>query len=220
MKRLVHELQVHQIELEMQNDELRRTQSELELSRTQYFDLYDLAPVGYFTLSEKGMILGNLTGANLLARADMSELLQQPMTAILGFADILLENSATKETIESAQIIKRNGDHLLKLINDILDLSKIEAGKCTVDLQKCSPSQIASEVISLMKVRADAKGLPLTLEVQGTFPKQSRPIRSGCGKSSSTLSAMPSSSPRSATSGSSCGWTQLPRMTQVDLRRD
>jgi hypothetical protein len=71
--RLVRELQVHQIELEMQNDELRRTQSELEASRSRYFDLYDLAPVGCFTLSENGLILeANITGANLLGVGTVS----------------------------------------------------------------------------------------------------------------------------------------------------
>ena len=53
---LIHELRVHQIELEMQNDELRRMQVELETSHEKYFDLYDLAPVGYVTLSDKGLI--------------------------------------------------------------------------------------------------------------------------------------------------------------------
>lgn len=67
LDKLVHELQVHQVELEMQNKELRRTQAELQLSKERYFDLYDIAPVGYFRLSEKGTILeANLTGSNML----------------------------------------------------------------------------------------------------------------------------------------------------------
>ena len=53
----------------------------------------------------------------------MSHESRSPLTAILGFADILLENSATVETIESGEIIKHNGEHLLTLINDIIDLS-------------------------------------------------------------------------------------------------
>lgn len=65
--KVLHELWVHQIELEMQKEELFRTQGELELSRSRYFDLYNLAPVGYFTLNEDGLILeSNLTATTLL----------------------------------------------------------------------------------------------------------------------------------------------------------
>jgi PAS domain S-box-containing protein len=64
---LLHELRVHQIELEMQNAELRRTRDELEIERRRYFDLYDLAPVGYCTVSEEGLLLeANLAAINLL----------------------------------------------------------------------------------------------------------------------------------------------------------
>jgi two-component system cell cycle sensor histidine kinase/response regulator CckA len=64
---LIHELHTHQIELDVQNNELRLIQQELSISHDQYFELYDLAPVGYFTIGEKGLIQkANLTGANLI----------------------------------------------------------------------------------------------------------------------------------------------------------
>jgi PAS domain S-box-containing protein len=66
-RRLIHELNVHQIELEMQNEELQRTHLELDEMQARYFDLYNLAPVGYCTIGDKGAILeANLTAANLL----------------------------------------------------------------------------------------------------------------------------------------------------------
>nr|WP_319563296.1 EAL domain-containing protein [uncultured Rhodoferax sp.] len=66
-QKLLHELQVHQIELEMQNDELRQAHETLEHTRARYFDLYDLAPVGYVTLAGSGRILeANLTVATML----------------------------------------------------------------------------------------------------------------------------------------------------------
>ena len=69
-ERMLHELRVHQIELEMQNEGLREAQIQLEAGRATYFDLYDLAPVGYLTVSERGLILeANLHAARLLGVA-------------------------------------------------------------------------------------------------------------------------------------------------------
>jgi len=70
MRQSIHELRVHQIELEMQNEELRQAQSDLDIARARYFDLYDLAPVGYCTISENGLILeANLTATTSLGTA-------------------------------------------------------------------------------------------------------------------------------------------------------
>jgi PAS domain S-box-containing protein len=67
---LLHELQVHQIELEMQNDELRKAQERLDASRAKYFDLYEMAPVGYCTIGQEGKVLeANLTAAAMLGQA-------------------------------------------------------------------------------------------------------------------------------------------------------
>ena len=77
VRAMLHDLRVHQIELEMQNEELRRAQVALEESRARYFDLYDLAPVGYVTLSPKGTIVeANLTAAELF-RTDRADLIRQ-----------------------------------------------------------------------------------------------------------------------------------------------
>jgi two-component system, cell cycle sensor histidine kinase and response regulator CckA len=80
---LLHELQVHQIELEIQNEELRRTQLELEAARARYFDLYDLAPVGYITLSKQGIIVeANLTLVDLLG-VTRKQVVKRPLTRFI-----------------------------------------------------------------------------------------------------------------------------------------
>jgi PAS domain S-box-containing protein len=83
IRHALHELRVHQIELESQNDVLRRTQTELDAARARYFELYDLAPVGYCTLNEHELILeANLTAAALLG-VPRGALANQPITRFI-----------------------------------------------------------------------------------------------------------------------------------------
>jgi PAS domain S-box-containing protein len=80
---LLHELQVHQIELEMQNEEMRKAQNEIETGLARYFDLYDMAPVGYVTVGGKGLILeANLTAATMLG-VNRDSLVRQPLTRFI-----------------------------------------------------------------------------------------------------------------------------------------
>jgi PAS domain S-box-containing protein len=103
MQHIVHQLQVHQIELEMQNEALRDTQSQLEAARLRYFDLYDLAPVGYCSLSEQGVILeANLLAANLLGW-DRSALVSQMLSHFILAADQDIYYLHRKQLFDAAQ---------------------------------------------------------------------------------------------------------------------
>ena len=103
--------------------------------------------------------------------ANMSHEIRTPMTAILGFTDILLSSVREPASVEDLQTIKRNGEHLLAIINDILDISKVEAGKLELEMIPWAPRQVVAEVVSLLRVRSDSKGLTLTDEYQGPLPE-------------------------------------------------
>ena len=109
MHSLIHELQVHQIELEMQNDELRRFQNEIEESRNKYSHLYDFAPIGYFTVKKQGIIeQANLTGATLLG-IDRQSLIGKPLTRFIDRED--------QDTfyLHHLQVLKKNGNHACEI---------------------------------------------------------------------------------------------------------
>jgi PAS domain S-box-containing protein len=99
----IHELRVHQIELEMQNEELRRAQTELDAARARYFDLYDLAPVSYCTISEKGLILeANITAATLLGVA-RGALVKQPFSRFILKEDQAIYYLHRKQLFETGE---------------------------------------------------------------------------------------------------------------------
>jgi len=112
--------------------------------------------------------------------ANMSHEIRTPMTAILGFAENLREGDLSdSEESYAIETIHKNGEYLLSIINDILDLSKVEAGRMTVEQIRCKTCPIIAEVMSLMRVRADAEALAFHVEYIGAIPDtiQSDPTR-------------------------------------------
>ncbi len=103
--------------------------------------------------------------------ANMSHEIRTPMTAIQGFADLLLNPTLdANERVSHTEVIRRSSAQLLTILNDILDLSKIEAGKMSVEKVDCSPASVACEVASLMRARAAEKHLAFDLVFETEIP--------------------------------------------------
>jgi signal transduction histidine kinase/FixJ family two-component response regulator len=111
----------------------------------------------------------NLAKSQFLA--NMSHEIRTPMSAIIGYTDLIMDPRQTvSDRLAYINTIRRNGEHLLGIINGILDLSKIEAGKYSVNRTFCSPSQILGDVSSLMRVRAAEKNLDFFVRNEGPIP--------------------------------------------------
>lgn len=123
---VIHELEVHQIELEMQNEELRRTQVQLEESRSRYSDLYDFAPIGYFVFDSNGLILEvNLSGATLLG-VERSYLVKKPFFSYISRDDRNLFYLHRKKSLEAKtkqtceiRLVRKDGSQLYALLDTV-----------------------------------------------------------------------------------------------------
>ncbi|MHC5065065.1 MAG: PAS domain-containing hybrid sensor histidine kinase/response regulator [Planctomycetota bacterium] len=112
--------------------------------------------------------------------ANMSHEIRTPMTAILGFADLLSDEGVDPEMRkEYVATMKRNGEHLMAIINDILDLSKIEAGKMALEGIKTSVFDVLDEAVDITKIAAQGKRIPLRVEYATPLPEfiLSDPVR-------------------------------------------
>ncbi len=106
--------------------------------------------------------------------ANMSHEIRTPLNAVLGFTDVLRRGlvTDTDESLEHLNMIHRSGKHLLELINDILDLSKIEAGKMDVESIDTRPDQIILDTVDVLRVRAEEKDLELRVEFSSSIPRR------------------------------------------------
>ncbi|QDT43510.1 Autoinducer 2 sensor kinase/phosphatase LuxQ [Gimesia alba] len=145
----------------------RLKQSRRELKRKDY----------ELKAAQKNVVRANQAKSEFLA--NMSHEIRTPMTAILGYAEILKENPVAPDNVELIEIIQNNGTHLLQVINDILDISKIEMGDFEILKVNCSPKVVLQDVIDAFRMKAAEKGLSIHTKCQDSIPEliQTDPLR-------------------------------------------
>ncbi|MDB6128045.1 MAG: sensor histidine kinase [Verrucomicrobia bacterium] len=187
LQRIRHELEVHQIELEIQNEELQQAQRDTDFALGKYADLYDFAPIGYFTLDTDGIILGvNLTGALLvgierarLVRRRFSHLVATPTVAT--FNDFL-RRAFESEAIESCEVALRreSGAPMHLRIEGIVSPSGTECRVVALDISErhLLAAQRDELILSLQRALAEVKQLSGLLPICASCKQ----IRDGLGE--------------------------------------
>ena len=157
-----------QVSLTLETRERRRTEQVLK-------DYAGALEAANASLEESALAVQAANHAKTEFLANMSHEIRTPLTSILGYAELVLhdEQIATSECERQGalRVIQRNGEHLLGILNDILDLSKIEAGKLVCEQIRFSPGRLLLEVSELMGVRAQAKGLEFETLCEGSIPR-------------------------------------------------
>jgi len=141
-------------------DELTQYKTHLEqLVETRTAELLDARDVAVAANRAKSVFLAN-----------MSHELRTPLNAILGFSSLLRNTGVSDQQRRDLDIINRSGEHLLTLINDVLDVAKVEAGRTVITTVPCDLEALVFEVTEMMRVRAEEKQLKLWVEQTPRFP--------------------------------------------------
>jgi PAS domain S-box-containing protein len=164
---LLHELQVHQTELEMQNEELRRIQKELEESRNRYSILYDFAPVGYFTIDKNGIICeANLTGANLLG-IERGFLIGKPLSHFINREDQDSFYFHRKQVFETKErqicevrlVRKDDSQFYIQLESIVMHNNGSEPDKYQMIMSEINNRKLAESVANITKTKQAEEAL-------------------------------------------------------------
>ncbi|MDP1665580.1 MAG: EAL domain-containing protein [Methylobacter sp.] len=170
MEKLLHELRAHQIELEMQNEELQHARAALEASHNRYLNLYEFAPVGYLTLTPEGKIIEiNLTAAALLG-VQRSSLINHPFANLIAPQDsdrwYLLFKNALKHEGEQKNIeltIKRDDSHFYARLDCLRVMSDDQSPMLRITLTDITESKHAEEELRIAAVAFEAQeGIMIT----------------------------------------------------------
>jgi signal transduction histidine kinase/ActR/RegA family two-component response regulator len=161
LRRVDHLLTARAEGLEAAHKRLREEEIERIRAEDQAATARALARTAEIATETKSMFLAN-----------MSHEIRTPMTAIIGFTDLMLDPAQSEaDRVTCVRTVRRNADHLLGLINDILDLSKIESGKMMVEAVPCSPVRIVQDVVNVMGVRAAERGVRLDAAFEFPLPE-------------------------------------------------
>ncbi len=164
-----HEARVTDIQLTLERRVAERT-TELEAANARLRQQMHEREVIERELNAAKDAAEHANAAKSVFLASTSHEIRTPLTSILGYADLLLEDISAEDRLNYARIIRQNAAHLYGLIRDVMDLSRLEAGKIVVNPVKCSPVAILAEVDSLMRPRADELGVRLRVDPVGQMP--------------------------------------------------
>jgi signal transduction histidine kinase/CheY-like chemotaxis protein len=165
------ELQLEIIERTRAEDELWQAKDEVETTNQELQSINDQLEKAIERARDMAIKAESANYAKSEFLANMSHEIRTPMNGILGFADLLLRGTLTDDQRECAQLIRNSGQTLLQLINDILDLSKIEAGRIELEESSFDPAKPIRSAVTIIEQRAREKELEVRMDVGPDMPE-------------------------------------------------